>query len=546
MPARQRLLSLTLTGLLAALTATGIQAQVVSSEPESRPTFDDSEQPSELTPIAAAMQSVSAAYCEVTGRKTEAVDDCTCGKSDCCVCEKQKALQKAAAVAYRDPFYLNDFSYLDDPCYHGWHLGENLKRVPLGDWAVVDVGGQYRLREMTERGIRATKAVPNLFGLTGADDDFLLHRTRLYVNAQLGNRVRFYGEMLDAASQFEDYVPRLIEENRTEMQNLFLDLVVLDPETASGKLTARIGRQEVLYGSQRLVSPLDWANTRRTFDGAKLMWQGENWDLDALWLRPMRRYIKELDPPDLDRQLYGLYSTYKGLDRDKVDLYWLAYDNDLLGFRYDTLASRYYGGYDAWLYELEGGVQFGLNGDDTDHSAGFFTLGGGRKFECVRWKPTLWAYYDWASGDGTYDADIGPKVKAVGTGFHHYEPLAHKYLGYMDIFGRRNIETINCQLTMTPHEKLTLLAWYYYFWLQTGKDVPYDVDMAPFAGLSGGQAGSRDLGHEIDLTANYGFSARLSALIGYSHFFSGRFYRTSPVPYDGDADFFYTQVTLNF
>ncbi len=116
----------------------------------------------------------------------------------------------------------------------------------------------------------------------------------------------------------------------------------------------------------------------------------------------------------------------------------------------------------------------------------------------------------------------------------------------MDLYGRRNIETVNLLLTAKPHEKLTLLAWYYYFWLQTGKDVPYNIDMTPFAGLSGGQAGSRDLGHEIDLTATYAFTPRLGALIGYSHFFSGKFYSTSPVPSDGDANFLYTQVTLDF
>jgi hypothetical protein len=422
-------------------------------------------------------------------------------------------------------------------------LGEHFKRMCITDWAVVDVGGQYRLREQSEWNIRPTAAVPNILGLTGRDDDFLLQRTRLYVNAELGKRVRFYGEMLDAVSDFEDFKPRGIEENRADIQNLFVDFVVLDPDAVSGKLTARVGRQELLYGLQRLISPLDWGNTRRTFEGAKLIWQGENWDVDTFWARPLRRYVKELDPPDLDRQFYGVYSTYKCLQRDKIDAYWLAYENDLLGFRYDTLGSRYYGHYDAWLYEFEGGVQFGQDGDDTDHSAGFFTLGGGRKFECVRWKPTLWAYYDWASGDGTYP---GPLNKPVGTGFNHYEPLAHKYLGFMDLYGRRNIEDLNFLLTMQPHEKLTLLAWYHYFWLQDGGDVPYNVDMTPFAGLSAGQAGSRDLGHEIDLTATYLLTPRLGVLMGYSHFFSGKFYSTSPVPYDGDADFFYTQVTLDF
>lgn len=498
-----------------------------------------------VTPLSAALEAVLATTFQAAGLPRTARSTCDCRQAEACACEEEEAVKKAAATAYKDPFYNNDFDYLCDPCYDGWNVGEHFKRMGFADLMAVDVGGQYRLRQHSERGIRNTATVPNALGLTGVDDDFLLHRTRLYVNLELGSRVRFYGEMLDAVSNYEDHRPRLIEENRTEMQNLFLDLVVLDPEAWRGKLTARIGRQELLYGSQRLISPLDWANTRRTFEGGKLIWQSENWDVDGFWVRPMRRvgHVKDLDPPDLDRQLYGVFSTYKGLQRDKVDAYWLADDNDLVGFRYDTLGGRYYGGYDAWLYELEGGYQFGSNANDSDHSAGFFTLGGGRKCDCVRWQPTLWLFYDWASGQGTVRGADG---KSTGTGFNHYEPLGHKYLGFMDLYARSNIESMNAQLTLRPHEKLTLLAWYYYFWLQDRSDVPYNVDMTPFAGLSSNPTGRRDLGHEIDLTATYLFTPRLSLLLGYSHFFSGRFYDTPEVPYRGDADFFYTQVALDF
>lgn len=539
---RPYLLTLALAGVLASLPATGLRAQSLLDRPEPQELAEEDEGFVGPTPISATLELALAGLFTTNCRPPAISGDCRCESPRCNSCEQQNALKKSAAAAYKDLFFENDFRYLQDPCYRDRHLGESLKRLSFGQWATVDVGGQYRLRQHTERNIRNTAAVPNGLGLTGADDDFLLHRTRLYVNAELGSRARVYGEMLDAVSEFEDYKPRGIEENRTELQNLFLDYALLDPQAGHGQLTARVGRQELSYGSQRLVSPLDWANTRRTFEGAKLIWNGEDWDVDTFWARPMRRAVKSLDPPDLDRQLYGVFSTYKGWQRDKLDLYWIAYDNDLVGFRHDTLASRYYGSYDAWLYEFEAGVQFGRNGDDSDQSAGFFTLGLGRKFELVRWKPTLWAYYDWASGDGTYDVN----GKAVGSGFHHYEPLAHKYLGFMDLYGRRNLETVNFLLTMKPHEKLTLLAWYYYFWLQDAGDVPYNVDMTPFAGLSGGQAGSRDLGHEIDLTATYAFTPRLSALLGYSHFFAGQFYRRSPVPYDGDTSFFYTQVTLNF
>ncbi len=457
---------------------------------------------------------------------------CDCGKGKACGCEKQ-ALNKAAAAAYKNPFYNNNFDYLCDPCYSDWHLGENLKRLCVGGFATVDVGGQYRARVHNERNMRG-------LGLTGRDDDFLLHRTRVYVNAELGNRVRFYGEMLDAVSNFENFHPRPIEENRFDVQNLLVDVVALD--TCSGKLTARVGRQELLFGAQRVVSPLDWANTRRTFDGINFLWRGKNWDVDGFAARPALRtpaYLRKLDPTNDDVDLYGLYSTYKGLCCDKVDLYWLALDNNIKGFNYDMLGARYYGDRGRWLYELEGGVQFGENSDGSDHSAGALTGGLGYKF-CRPWKPTLWAYYDWASGDNTIPND----ASTFGNGYDHYFPLAHKYLGFMDFYGRRNIQDANLLFTVQPTKKLKLLAWYHYFRLANINDATYTVVMTP---VSLNPSGSRDLGQELDLRASYNISTRTNLTLGYSHFFTGNYYSTTAgLPTSADADFVYTQFTVNF
>jgi hypothetical protein len=297
-----------------------------------------------------------------------------------------------------------------------------------------------------------------------------------------------------------------------------------------------------LLGAQRVVSPLDWANTRRTFEGARVMWQGEDWDIDGIWLRPMHRdaaHADKLDAPNLDRQLYGIYAKYKNLCRDNLETYWLALDYEDVGangIRYDTLGARYWGSDGNWLYELEAGVQFGTNADNTDHSAGAVTAGLGRKFPCTVFSPTLWGYYDWASGDNT-----------VGNGYHHYEPLAHKYNGFMDIFGRRNIHDINLLLTADLTEKVKFLAWYHYFQLANGNDVPYNVDMSNFNGQAAGTSGSKDLGHEIDFLITHNITPRMSMLYGYSHFFAGDYYATTAgVPYNGDADFAYVQWQLDF
>jgi hypothetical protein len=397
------------------------------------------------------------------------------------------------------------------------------------------------MRFQSEQNIRNSAAVANGLGLTGNDDDFLLHRTRLYTNVEYGNNLRFYGEMLDANSDYEaNALPRSIEENRAEMQNLFGE--VRGIEMGSGTVGARVGRQEIVLGAQRFVSPLDWANTRRTFDGARVMWKSDNWDIDAIWLRPMKRngaHRAKLDAPNLDRQLYGIYANYKGFCRDKLEVYWLAIDYEDVGangVRYDTIGARYWGSEADWLYEFEGGVQFGENADTSDHSAGFVTAGLGRKFPCAPLSPTVWLWYDWASGDNT-----------PGNGFHHYEPLAHKYLGFMDLFGRRNIEDINVQTVLTLTEKTKLLLWYHYFSLANGNDVPYNVTMTPFAGLGAGTSGSEDLGHEIDVVVTHTLTPRSKVLLGYSHFFAGDYYATTAgVPFTGDADFFYTQWHVNF
>lgn len=463
---------------------------------------------------------------------------CNCPACTAAARKKQEALQKAVASAYAPVFYNNKFDYLNDPAYEGWFLGDQLKQLQPGCCWTVDLGGQYRMRYQGERNFRG-------LGLTGVDDDFLLHRTRLFANARYGDRFRIYVEGIDAESNYENFAPRAIEVNRTDLQNLFADLVVWECDERS--LTGRVGRQELLYGNQRLISPLDWANTRRTFEGVNAIYRGAEWNTDLFFVQPVA-----VDPHNFDRaideqEFFGAYATYKKHPNHAVDFYALQYNNDSapLNYQYTTLGTRWTGSDENWLWELEGGYQFGDNTDDSSHAAGFWTAGTGRKFDHC-WKPVVWVYYDWASGDNS---------RGAGNGFNHLFPLGHKYLGYMDLFARSNIESPNVQLTFQPHEKVTVVAWYYYFFLENGLDSPYNVNMAPFR--PGNAAPSRDLGHEIDLTLTYAWNARTEILLGYSHFFAGKYFERSPlapavppgapgVPFQGDADFFYAHFQRNF
>lgn len=445
----------------------------------------------------------------------------------------QAKLKKAAAGAYKDPFYDNDFSYLENPAYEGSLLGERFKHwsIPLGRKAsTLDLGGQYRLRYQNEHNMRG-------LGLTGVDDDFLLRRLRLYANWKATDDVRVYAEYLSANSDFEDFLPRSIEDNPHEIQNLFVDLrLAADDE---GELWGRAGRQELLYGSQRLISPLDWANTRRTFDGAKLYYSEEDWDLDGFWVRPIFGEPQSLDSPDGTQEFYALWWTYRGVPLHVYELFWIGYADYAApfaaadSFKFQTAGGHWKGERDGWLGEVEGAYQFGKFGS-LDHSAGFFTIGGGRSLSELPGKPVVWLYFDWASGDDT-----------IGNGFNQLFPLGHKYLGYMDFFARTNIEDLNLLVETTPADDWKCLLWWHIFHLQNPNDVPYRINGTPFVTTPGGNP---YLGQELDLLVTWNQTARTSWLFGYSHFFTGPWYSTNPTPppFNGDADFVYVQWQANF
>jgi hypothetical protein len=442
---------------------------------------------------------------------------------------KQQALNMASKGAYKPLFFDNDFGFINDPAYDEWFPGDVFKQRSLGDEIVYDLGGQYRLRPQFESNMRG-------LGLSGLDDNFLAQRLRLFANVKAGENLRGYVEILDSYISGEDLAPRIIEEDRWEVLNLFGDARLLQAD--QGDLTARIGRQELLYGSERLISPLDWANTRRTFEGYKLMWKGEDWNWDAFYTRPVLTDADAFNQAGQNQEFSGTWGTYKAQPNRVIDLYYLTYWNSqgTSDFQFQTVGGRYSGSEGAYLWEFEGGVQFGRNSDASDHSAGYWTTGLGYQWEHHPWKPVLWGYYDWASGSNNLGA---------GNGFNHLFPLAHKYLGFMDLYGRSNIQTPNVQLVVQPAEKWKLLIWYYYFLLQTRDDTPYNVNMSPFN--PGNRPASRELGHELDFLLTYTICPRMDVLLGYSHFFAGQYYQETPgAPHQGNASFYYVQWQWNF
>lgn len=454
---------------------------------------------------------------------------CKCRRT--CSCQQIRCAADSMRTAYRCLFFDNDFSYLNDPCYKGRRYpGDCMK----GLHQRLDLGGEARVRFQDDNNIYGS-------GLSGVSDDYWLTRVRLYADYRMNDWFRIYGEYLHGNSGGELFPTLPGNQSSGRIQNGFLDTRLTE------YLTLRLGRQEQSYGSQRLVSPLDWVNDRRTFDGVKAIYDNPQWKVDTFFLHPVHQSSATTSGTNTDEAVdfYGIYARRKHGVQGSLDAYYFGLNNSREAFDYQTIGMHLRGELDSGtLYAIESAYQFGKNSPGYgNHSAAFVTAGLGHRLKNLlrhnQGESTLWLWYDWASGD-----DVVPAVRG-DNGFDALFPQSHWYLGFMDLFGRRNINDVNLQFT-TPlmGSKVQLVLWYHYFFLDQ-KTTPYNVDMTAFN--PNNQAADRELGQELDVLFNVTLNPRNRLLLGYSFFRSGKYYELTPgVPTDADAQFMYLQYQTRF
>jgi hypothetical protein len=542
-------------------TANGTGATVGS------PLFDDqaTDQPLELTSHS-MMQAA-------TGQPGQPGQPC--GRLDCPVCNPPAPLPAPPPAPWKGLYFDNDFSYKGKPGAPHF-FGEELKNMPLFDAGcepsglTLSFGGEIRHRHMNEDN-RLRPGGP-------AQTDYDLWRWRNYLDLKYNDQARVYIEMIDA-SIFGLDAPALvtaIDKNRWDIQNVFFDWKIAERDDKP--VYFRYGRQELLYGvpsavspSQQLLSPLDWGNTRRNFEGFKIISKGTDWDVDLFAVRPVNSanptggvggrpavgaaaavnvWDNRFDHPDFSRWYSGMYSVYRGIQDNTFEPYyiWLQTDSDkhapgwadgnrhTVGMRWTMTKPIKDETDQPWIVfvtDTEGAYQFGKD-NGLDVQAGFFTTKIGSTFSQMPWTPQLTFIYYWGSGD---------RNAADGTTntFNVLAPLGHAYWGIIDNFSGQNLNDLALQTTIKPHAKLTGVAAMHWFSLVSNADTAYNVAGGPVAPIGGG----KDLGQELDLIGIYSYSPNFDVQVGYSWFWYGsRFNGSALTP--GDATQFYVQTSFRY
>ncbi|MCM2304542.1 MAG: alginate export family protein, partial [Elusimicrobia bacterium] len=235
-------------------------------------------------------------------------------------------------------------------------------------------------------------------------------------------------------------------------------------------LDLRVGRQELQYGDQRLVSPLDWSNVGRAWDGARLRWRGSNYTVDLF-----ETVVKDVNIAKRNGNFWGLYASCKAVPKHEFDAFVFGRDqrdgtftneHGTLGNLSDrTVGARVKGTPDRFDYTAEADWQFGRKAGQRVRAWALAATGGYTFDHSL--KPRVGVEYDFASGDSN------PSDNKVST-FDPLYPFGHAYQGYQDIFSWKNGHDFKGSVSVDPKPDWRVQADYHHFRLHHAFDAWYD------------------------------------------------------------------------
>lgn len=389
----------------------------------------------------------------------------------------------------------------------------------------VALGGQLRERVESWSNFNFG-ALPPTPTEVQATDAFALTRVLASGDLHAGSHLRIYAQGKSGFASSRELAGgrRVSDVDELDVHQLYAELRA-SPRRHGGVLAVKGGRFEMAYGRERLVSALDWANTKRSFDGVTASYAAPVAKVSVFATRPVvvRRY--DADRRDSSTTLFGLYSSAQSA-RLAIggDLYWIGQQRDSSVTSWNgtvgresrhTVGARLWGPTRAQAaFDLEGefALQFGTVGS-SNIRARMFAGQAGYTIRQLRLTPRFYAGVDYASGDDATGGDVGT--------FSQLNPKPHPFLGFADIAGRQNIVDLAAGATAKVWRSVVGAADYHVLRRASAADAFYAINGAVARRPSFGSA--KGIGSAVDLTLRWPVDRHLLLLTGWSHVLPGRF-----------------------
>lgn len=396
----------------------------------------------------------------------------------------------------------------------------------------IELGGQIRFRGEVRQNYDLDRRLGDL-------QDFVGERVRLHIRGKVSDTVETFFEFQDSRLWGQE-IATTSNDNLMDLHQGYLEV----KDFLKSGLGLRAGRQEFIYGSERLIGAFGWDNIGRSFDALKTSYTGKTWWSDGFVAKLVDR--RNTARGERDQYLYGIYNQFFRERPQHLEVYGLLFRDGLrtpgeiaargrkateimtVGLRTDGKINP------GFNYELEFADQFGHRGDDS-HSARALAAKFYKTVEETH-QVRLGFEYDVATGDRD------PRDGRSGEFFNLF-PTNHPHYGYADLMGWRNMQDFRPMFTVSPARRVKFDLDYHRLYLLEERG-PWKSAGGAVLGLDPAGRSGTHVGDELDLTLAFPLHKHLKILSGYSLFFPGEFARKTRG--EDKQHFFYLQTLVDF
>lgn len=342
------------------------------------------------------------------------------------------------------------------------------------------------------------------------------------------------------SKNFGDGTPNDSNRNEGEASgNKLADMGVLeaylDYQVATD-IKLKIGRQALKYGDGLIINNPKFNNVGRVFDGVKAVFDYARGKTDL--------FASRVNDGESDTSLAGgntdddtdfivWYNRLKVMNVDELDLYVLSYlDRGTGTNQYGKLSTESQEVYSFGLRLKEKVDNFhiltelifqrGSLQPSSESNLALLELG-----YTINSKWSLWLESFYIQKD-----------------YRPFYTSRHKYLGHLDIFGIRNINSIRFRTKYTLSEKTKFMVDLHNFARNDDESDVYNLPVNNTVGSSSGLDGESDLGQEIDLKFDTKLRKELSLTSGYAYFVPGNYFKEQDL--DDSAHYLYAELNYKF
>lgn len=392
------------------------------------------------------------------------------------------------------PFrYDEDYRSLNGATPSSWY--NNLKFTPLNKSgsAYLSSGGEIRYQYF--------RYTHEEWGDAPKDNDgFILSRYLFHSDLHFNNSVRLFAQLQSSLSDGRVTTPSPVEKNELDLHQLFVDFTLA--KTTEGAIVLRTGRQELGYGSSRLVSPREGPNNRQSFDGGKLFYASQKVKADLFFTEYVvsKTGIFNDEIWNNGTKFGGAYVALNKIPFfQNIDLYYLGIRkskstwSDVTGRELrHSVGSRIAGRKNRWQYDFEGVYQFG-NINDITISA--WTLSSNTTYYLGSnlSSPFLGLKTEFISGD-----------KRQGDNrIQSFNPLYPRgaYFGYAALIGPSNLFDVHPSVGIPIAGKFLASVDYDMFWRYSTSDGIYNPGARPM--YTAGDSNKKFIGNQVGGTLEF-------------------------------------------